>query len=120
MTAQPIDISSVNPQGTQSVVAPQTSSAISKSKGVNVSNPYGKLVTSPAPSSVHTTEAASLDISPEGVSLLKNAERGKISSPEAAKTLMKDVSESIKSNTDAARSLHSNLRIMKINQLLFD
>lgn len=120
MTAQPIDVNPVNPQGTQNIVAPQTSSSISKSKSVNATHPYGKTTVSSMSSPVHTTEAASLDISPEGVSLLKNAGRGKIQNSEAAQSLMKDIAENIKSNTDEARSLHSNLRVMRINQLIFD
>ncbi len=120
MTAQPINVITANPIGTQKVVASQTSSSISKSKNVNSSNPYGKTMTSSNPVSTVSTEAASLDISSEGAGLLKNAGRLQINSSESAQSYMKDVTESIKNNSDATRSLHSNLRIMKVNQLVLD
>lgn len=120
MTAQPINVNVGSSSGAQGVPQSQAVTTVSKSKGVSSTSSYGKTSTAPPVGSSVTSEAASLDISSEGVNLLKRAERVKINSSEDAKSLMKDISESIKNNTEAARTVHSNLRIMKINQLIFD
>lgn len=120
MTAQPINVNVGSISGPQGVSQTQPVTTVSKSKGVSSTASYGKIVNTPPASSSVTSEAASLDISAEGVSLLKRAERVKISNADDAKSLMKEVSENIKNNPEAASTAHSNLRAMKINQLIFD
>ena len=119
VTAQPINVNVGGSQGPQGVSQTQPVSTVSKNKGVSSTSQYGKTSAPPSGSSI-TSEAASLDISAEGVSMLKSAERAKISSSEDAKSLMKDISENIKNNADTMKNLHSNLRAMRINQLTFD
>lgn len=120
MTAQPSNINIGSLQGPHGAQQVQSVTTVSKSKGVSSTASYGNASATPSSGASVVSEAASLSLSAEGVQRLKSAERVKISSTEDAKSLMNDIAESIKNNTEAARTVHSSLRIMKINQLIYD
>ncbi len=120
MTTHPVNIPVSGIQATPNKIAPQTSTPIVKSKSTGTYSSNVSVTAPKAKAQFIATEAASLDISAEGVNRLISSNRAPIQNREEAKSLMNEVTENIKQNTDQTYLLHSNLRAMRVNHLVFD
>ena len=119
MTTHPLNVPVSSSKGTPSKIVPQGNTPMVKSK--NIADNASNSISSPSGRGQFiTTEAASLDLSAEGINRLQHANRSPIQNKENAKAVMKSVTDHVKENPEQNASLHANLRAMRINQLVFD
>lgn len=69
---------------------------------------------------IKPSQAASIQISETGKQLARMHATQKIHTTEEAKANLVQIATDIKANIDSSKKIHSNLRVMRINNLIYD